>query len=81
MKLDEFYATKQGSIQNLNLNGLMDQLATQATVTVTGADTTNVQPEERQCHSCEQIGHLVKYCWFKNPSLAGADWKERNRAD
>ncbi|OJD25178.1 hypothetical protein ACJ73_03455 [Blastomyces percursus] len=80
MKLDEFYATKQGPIQNLDLDVLMDQLATRATFTITATEqSVNERPEERQCHYCEQIGHLIKYCWFKNPSLAGADSRERNK--
>ncbi|ODH46998.1 hypothetical protein GX48_06935, partial [Paracoccidioides brasiliensis] len=35
IKLDDFYAIKQGPIQNLNLDELMDQLATHATTTTT----------------------------------------------
>ncbi|EEH15884.2 hypothetical protein PABG_05971 [Paracoccidioides brasiliensis Pb03] len=35
IKLDDFYATKQGPIQNPNLDELMDQLATRATTTTT----------------------------------------------
>ncbi|OJD09402.1 hypothetical protein ACJ73_10348, partial [Blastomyces percursus] len=60
MKLDEFYATKQGPIQNLDLDVLMDQLATRATATTTSATQRPVyeRPEEqRQCHYCENTGH------------------------
>ncbi|KGY14537.1 hypothetical protein PABG_12601 [Paracoccidioides brasiliensis Pb03] len=35
IKLDDFYAIKQSPIQNLNLDELMDQLATHATTTTT----------------------------------------------
>ncbi|KMW69691.1 hypothetical protein, variant [Blastomyces dermatitidis ATCC 18188] len=86
MKLDEFYATKQGPIQNLNLDDLMDQLATRATTnmpaTITRPSTASPVTErfdERQCHYCDNTGHIIKYCWFKNPNLANAEWKERNK--
>ncbi|OJD28534.1 hypothetical protein ACJ73_00061 [Blastomyces percursus] len=65
MKLDEFYATKQGPIRNLNLDDLMDQLAARATTTATTTATATTA--------------ATKYCWFKHPSLASADWKERNK--
>ncbi|OAX83497.1 hypothetical protein ACJ72_02149 [Emergomyces africanus] len=89
-KLDEFYATKQGPIQNLNLNELMDQLATRATITAnnrssTANSATNSRPstassnDERHCHYCEKSGHIIRYCWFKNPNLANTEWKEHNK--
>ncbi|OAX78864.1 hypothetical protein ACJ72_06823 [Emergomyces africanus] len=77
-KLDKFYPTKQGPIQNPNLNELMDQSATQATATAP-ATTTNSRPstassnDERQYHYCEKSGHIFKYCWFKSPNLANAE--------
>ncbi|KKZ60266.1 hypothetical protein EMCG_05002 [[Emmonsia] crescens] len=83
MKLDEFY-TKQGSIQNLNLDDLMDQLANvshrQLLLLLLGLpDSTANSTDECQCHYCENTGHIIKYCWFKNLNLANADWKGRNK--
>ncbi|OJD17671.1 hypothetical protein AJ78_02262 [Emergomyces pasteurianus Ep9510] len=85
-KLDEFYATKQGLIQNLNLDDLMDQLATRATTATTRSITVTTSRlstansnDERSCHYCENTGHLIKFCWFRDPSLVNGDWKERNK--
>ncbi|KMW66642.1 hypothetical protein BDDG_11632 [Blastomyces dermatitidis ATCC 18188] len=80
MKLDEFYATKQSSIQNLNLDDLMDQLATRAIINMSAtitcpftASPVTEQFDERQCHYCNNTGHIIKYCWFKNLNLANAE--------
>ncbi|OJD26307.1 hypothetical protein ACJ73_02309 [Blastomyces percursus] len=71
MKLDEFYATKQGPIQNLNLNDLMDQLATRVTVTVTGAVTTMYNVKNANATTASRL--------VTSSNTAGADWRERNK--
>ncbi|EQL37358.1 hypothetical protein BDFG_01321 [Blastomyces dermatitidis ATCC 26199] len=77
MKLDEFYATKQGSIQNLNLDDLMNQLATQVTTNMPATITCPFTASP--CHYCDNTGHIIKYCWFKNLNLTNAEWKECNK--
>lgn len=31
------------------------------------------------CHYCEKVGHIQRYCWYKDPSQAIDGWKERNK--
>ncbi|OAT01309.1 uncharacterized protein BDCG_17029 [Blastomyces dermatitidis ER-3] len=69
MKLDEFYATKQSPIQNLNLDDLMNQLAMRVTInmpaTITHpftASPVTEQFDKHQCHYCNNTGHIIKYC-------------------
>ncbi|KAG5288066.1 hypothetical protein I7I48_10151 [Histoplasma ohiense] len=88
-KLDEFYATRQGPIKNLNLDDLMNQLAARATTITTRNTTTTAAAitagghtnrwDSRQCYYCERTGHIADACWLKNPHLADAEWRENNK--
>ncbi|OAT02883.1 uncharacterized protein BDCG_17818 [Blastomyces dermatitidis ER-3] len=57
MKLDEFYTTKQSPIQNLNLDDLMNQLATRAIINMPATIThssTNLNLTNAEWKKCNK---------------------------